>query len=168
MHTLLTFDTLDPVFWVAIAFLLFLGLLAYYGVPAMVGKALDARADAIRAELEEAKRLREDAQALLADYKKKALEAETEAKSIIDAAKLEAQVMAAESKKALIETIARRSKLAEEKIARAEAQAVSEVRATAVTTALAAAEKLIGARVGGATGANLIEQSISDLSGKLN
>jgi F-type H+-transporting ATPase subunit b len=168
MHTLLTFDTNDPVFWVAIAFLLFIAMLAYYRVPAIVGKSLDARAEAIRAELDEAKRLREDAQALLADYKKKALEAEKEAQSIIDSAKREAEALAAESRKALAETIQRRSKLAEEKIARAEAQAISEVRATAVNTALAVAEKLIGARVGGQTGANLIEQSIGDLKGKLN
>lgn len=168
MHTLLTFDTHDPTFWVAVAFLLFLGLLFYYGVPALVGKSLDARADAIRAELEEAKRLREDAQALLADYQKKAREAEAEAQSIIDHAKREAEQMAAESRKALAETIERRSKLAEDKIARAEAQALSEVRTTAASTALAAAEKLIGARVGGQAGAALIEQSISDLKGKLN
>ncbi|MGQ0456417.1 MAG: F0F1 ATP synthase subunit B family protein [Hyphomicrobium sp.] len=168
MHTLLTFDTHDPTFWVAIAFLLFLGLLAYYGVPALIGKSLDARADAIRAELDEAKRLREDAQALLADYQKKAREAEAEAQSIIDHAKREAEQLAAESRKALAEAIERRSRLAEDKIARAEAQALSEVRSTAAATALAAAEKLIGARVGGQAGAALIEQSISDLKGKLN
>ncbi|MFN0218745.1 MAG: F0F1 ATP synthase subunit B [Hyphomicrobium sp.] len=168
MHTLLTFDTHDPTFWVAVAFLLFLGLLVYYGVPAVVGKSLDARADAIRAELDEAKRLREDAQALLADYQKKAREAELEAQSIIDQAKREAEELAAESRKALAESIERRSKLAEDKIARAEARALSEVRATAASTALAAAEKLISERIGGQAGAALIEQSISDLKGKLN
>lgn len=168
MHTLLTFDTHDPTFWVAIAFLLFLGLLAYYGVPAMIGKALDARVDAIRAELAEAKRLRDDAQALLADYQKKAREAETEAQTIIEQARKEAEALAAESRKALAEAIERRSQLAEEKIARAEAQAVSEVRATAVNAALAAAEKLIGGRVAGAPGSALIDDSIVGLKGKLN
>ncbi|MBX9683516.1 MAG: F0F1 ATP synthase subunit B [Hyphomicrobium sp.] len=168
MHTLLTFDTHDPVFWVSISFLLFLGLLAYNGVPALIGKSLDARADAIRKELDEARRLREEAQALLADYQKKAKEAENEAASIIDAAKREAEALAAEARKSLIETIERRSKIAEDKIARAEAQALSEVRSTAVATAMSVAETLIGSRVGGATGINLIDQSIKDLKGKLN
>lgn len=168
MHTLLTFDTHDPTFWVAISFLLFLGLLAYYGVHNLVANALDARANAIRDELAEAKKLRDDAAALLADYKKKALEAEAEAKVIIDQAKREAELLAAETRNALGEMIERRGKLAEEKIARAEAQAISEVRATAVNTALATAERLIATRVTGKPGVELIEQSIVDLKGKLN
>lgn len=168
MQTLLTFDTHDPTFWVSISFLLFLALLAYYGVPAMIGKALDARADAIRNELDEARSLREQAQALLADYQKKAKEAESEAALIIDQAKREAETLAAESRKALAETIERRSKIAEDKIARAEAQALSEVRATAVNTAMSVAETLIGGRVGGAAGSSLIDASIKDLKGKLN
>ncbi len=168
MQTLLTFDTQDPVFWVSISFLLFLGLLAYYGVPAMIGKALDERAEGIRKELDEARRLREEAQALLTDYQKKAKDAETEAASIIDQAKREAEALAAETRKSLSETIERRSKIAEDKIARAEAQALSEVRATAVETAMAVAEKLIGARVGGGIASGLIDASIKDLKGKLN
>jgi len=162
------FDTQDPNFWVTVSFLLFLGLLAYYGVPRLIGKALDARADAIRSELDEARRLREDAQALLEDYKKKTRNAEAEAQSIIDNAKREAEALAQQTRAALSETIERRSKLAEDKIARAEAQAISEVRATAVNAALGAAEKLIAEKVAGDTGNGLIDQSIRDLKGKLN
>ena len=158
----------DPLFWVLVAFLIFVGALLYYGVPAMVGKMLDERADGIRRELDEARKLREQAQALLADYQRKSREAENEAKSIIEQAKREAEAMASETKKNLAESIERRSKQAEDKIARAEAQAISEVRATAVNTALAAAEKMLKARVPGQVGDNLIEQSIKDLKGKLN
>ena len=158
----------DPLFWVLVSFLIFAGALLYYGVPAMVGKMLDDRADGIRRELDEARKLREQAQALLADYQRKAREAENEAKSIIDQAKREAEAMASETKKSLIESIERRSKQAEDKIARAEAHALSEVRATAVNTAMAAAEKMLKARVPGQVGDNLIDQSIKDLKGKLN
>jgi F-type H+-transporting ATPase subunit b len=166
MHELL--DPQQPLFWVLVAFLAFVGLLMYYGVPALVGKALDDRADAIRKELDDARKLREDAQALLADYQNKAREAENEARSIIEQAKREAEAMAAESKKSLVESLERRSKMAEEKIARAEAQAVSEVRATAVGSAIAAAEKLLKARVPGATGDALISEAIQGLKGNLN
>lgn len=168
MQTLLTMDTHDPLFWVSISFLLFLALLAYYGVPGLIGKALDQRGDAIRKELDEAKKLREEAAALLADYKAKAKSAETEAASIIEQAKREAEILAAEARKTLAETIDRRSKMAEDKIARAEAQALSEVRSAAVETAMAAAENIIGSRVTGSAAGNLIDQSIADLKGKLN
>ncbi len=162
------FDPNDPLFWVLVAFLAFIGLLLYYRVPVMVGKMLDDRAEGIRKELDEARKLREDAQALLADYQRKAREAETEAQSIIDQAKREAEALAIDARKALAESLTRRSKIAEEKIARAETQALSEVRATAVETALAAAQELLKTRASGSTGDALITQSISDLRGKLN
>ncbi len=164
-------ELLDPgqaLFWVLAAFLIFVGLLVWFGVPGIVGKMLDERAEAIRKELDEARKLREDAQALLTDYQKKSREAESEARGIIDAAKREAETLATEARKTLVETIERRSKLAEEKIARAEAQAISEVRATAVETALAAAENILKSRVPGATGDALIDDAIRGLKGKLN
>ncbi len=157
-----------PDFWVAVAFLTFIGALIYFGVPGMIGKALDDRADAIRKELDEARRLREEAQNLLADYQRKAREAEEEAKVIVDQAKREAEAVAAETRKALEESVARRAKQAEEKIARAEAQALGEVRGAAVETAMAAAEKIIQDRVSGGQSDQLIDQSIQDLRGKLN
>lgn len=164
-------ELLDPhstTFWVLVSFTLFMAMLAYYGVHSVIGKALDARADAIRKELDDARKLREDAQALLADYQAKARAAEDEARSIIDAAKREAETLAAEARKSLAESLERRAKIAEEKIARAEQQAVSEVRATAVGAALTAAEKLLKTKAAGATGDSLINEAIADLRGKLN
>ena len=162
------FDPADPVFWVMIAFFAFVGLLIYYKVPGTVTKALDARADAIRKELEEARRLRDEAQALLADYKRKSSEAENEAKAILEQAKRESEALAAETRKNLTESVERRTRLAEEKIARAEAQALAEVRASAVDHAIAAAEKILKSRTTGQTANTLIESSIRDLDGKLN
>lgn len=161
-------DPSNPLFWILVAFLAFLALILYFRVPAALGKMLDDRADAIRKELDEARKLREDAQALLADYQRKAREAETEARTIIDQAKREAEALAVEARKALAESVERRSKLAEEKIARAETQALSEVRATAVETAVSAAHELLKTRAGGSVGDALISQSINDLRGKLN
>ena len=105
MHELL--DPSEPVFWVLVAFIGFMALLAYLGVPALIGKALDARAEGIRKELDEAHKLREDAQRLLADYQAKARDAENEARAIIEQAKREAEAMAAESSKALAESLER-------------------------------------------------------------
>lgn len=158
----------DPLFWVMISFVSFIALLVYYGVPGIIGRALDARADAIRKELDEARRLREEAQALLADYQRRSREAEDEAKSIIEQAKHEAEILAAETRKSLQETLERRTKAAEEKIARAEAQAISDVRDTAVETALAASQKILSSKVAGATGNTLIDDSIRSLKSKLN
>jgi F-type H+-transporting ATPase subunit b len=161
-------DPNDPLFWVLVTFVAFIGILIYYRVPTMVGKMLDDRADAIRRELDEARKLREEAQALLADYQRKAREAESEAQTIIEQAKLEAEALAADTRRALAESLERRSKIAEEKIARAEAQALSEVRAAAIETAFAAAQEILKARAGGGVGEALISQSISNLKGKLN
>lgn len=157
-----------PEFWVIISFLLFIGLLMYYSVPKIITDALDKRADGIKTELDEARRLREDAQALLADYKRKKAEAEEEAQDIIDKAKRDAEAMAAETRKALSESLARREKMAEEKIARAEAQAISEVRAQAVDKAMATAETLLKEQVVGGKAGSLIDASIRDLKSKLN
>ncbi len=162
------FDPNDPLFWVALSFVVFVAVVIYYRVPALVTKSLDDRADAIRRELDEARKLREEAQALLADYQRKAREAENEAKSIIEQAKREAEALASDTRKTLVESLERRSKIAEEKIARAETQALSEVRSTAVETAIAAAHEILKARAGGATGESLVASSISDLRGKLN
>lgn len=158
----------DPTFWVAIALAIFIALALRAKVPAMLTKALDDRADGIRKELAEARRLKEEAQKLLADYQAKHREAETEARAIIDNAKREAETLAAETRRALTESIERRTRLAEDKIARAEAQAVGEVRATAVDVAIAAAERMLADKSGGAGGAQLIEQSLRDLKGRLN
>ena len=155
-------------FWVLISFLLFFAIVFYLKVPAQVTGALDARADAIKKELDEARKLREEAQALLADYKKKSLEAEEEAKEIVDQARREAESLAVETEKQLAESVARRSKMAEDKIARAEAQALAEVRGSAVDAALKAAEKILAGKVTGAKSDELIKQSLADIKAKLN
>lgn len=161
-------DPQNPYFWVLVSFVGFVALLLYYKVPGLIGKALDDRAAAIKTELDEARRLREEAQALLNDYQAKAKAAEQEAKSIIEQAQREAEALASESNKALAESLERRSKLAEEKIARAEAQALSEVRAAAVDAAVSAAEKIIAGKVSGSAGSSLIDEAIKDLKTKLN
>ncbi len=155
-------------FWVAVAFVVFLLVLAYYKVPALIAKSLDDRADAIRKELDEARRLREEAQTLLADYqhKHRAVGAETEA--IVAQARHEAQAFAQETRRNLADALARRTKLAEDKIARAEGQAIDEVRAAAVDLAVAAAEKILREKASGSAGAALIDQSIHDLKSRLN
>jgi F-type H+-transporting ATPase subunit b len=155
-------------FWVAVAFVVFLLVLAYYKVPALIAKSLDDRADAIRKELDQARRLREEAQTLLADYqhKHRAVGAETEA--IVAQARHEAAAFAQETRRNLADALARRTKLAEDKIARAEGQAIDEVRAAAVDLAVAAAEKILREKASGSAGAALIDQSIHDLKSRLN
>jgi F-type H+-transporting ATPase subunit b len=155
-------------FWVAIAFLAFLLILAYYKVPKLIAKALDERAAGIRKELDEARRLREEAQALLADYQKKHRNAGQEAEAIVEQARREAEAFAAETRKSLAETVERRRKQAEEKIARAEVQATEDVRAAAVDMAIAAAEKILRDKAAGAGGAALIDDSIRSIKTRLN
>lgn len=157
----------NPTFWVGVAFFILVGFAIKQGVVGAITKALDDRAAAIRAELDEAKRLKQDAQALLEDYKKKHAAAEAEAQSIIDNARREAETLAAEARRQLKETVERRTKQAEDKIARAEAQAVSEVRSASVDLAIAAAEKVLAGKSADA-GGSLIDQTIRDLKGKLN
>jgi F-type H+-transporting ATPase subunit b len=157
-----------PEFWVGIAFLAFLLILAYYKVPALIAKALDERAAGIRKELDEARRLREEAQALLADYQKKHRNAGQEAEAIVEQARREAEAFAAETRKSLAETVERRRKQAEDKIARAEAQATEDVRAAAVEMAIAAAEKILREKAAGTGGAALIDESIRSIKTRLN
>jgi F-type H+-transporting ATPase subunit b len=155
-------------FWVAVSFVAFLLILLYYKVPAILAKVLDDRAAAIRTELDEARRLREEAQALLADYQKKHRNAGQEAEAIIEQARREAETFAHETRRTVTETLKRRSQHAEERIARAEAEAFDEVRAAAVDMAIAAAEKILREQAAGASGAQLIDESIRGLKGRLN
>ena len=115
----------DPETWVAVGFVLVIALLVWKGVPGMVGKMLDQRAAVIAAELEEARRLRAEAAALLADYQKRAAGAEAEARSIVEAATLEAAQFQKEARAALEAQIARRAASAQDKIAQAEAHALN-------------------------------------------
>ena len=128
-------------FWVALGFFAFLGLLAYVGVHRMIVKALDDRAGRIKAELDEARKLKDDAAQLLADYQRKRGEAENEAQEIIAGARAEAERLAVEAKAKIEEFVARRTKMAEVKIAQAEAQAEADVRSAAAEAAVAAAAR---------------------------
>ncbi|HSR80662.1 MAG TPA: F0F1 ATP synthase subunit B [Hyphomicrobiaceae bacterium] len=155
-------------FWVAIAFGAFVLILLYYRVPALIAKSLDDRAEAIRKELDEARRLREEAQNLLADYQKKHRNVGEEAASILQLARSEAEAFGQETRASLNDMLERRTRQAEDKIARAEAQAVDEVRAAAIELAVAAAEKILREKASGAGGVSLIDQSIRELKGRLN
>ena len=155
-------------FWVALGFFAFLGLLGYVGVHRMIGKALDDRSARIKAELDEARKLRDDAAQLLADYQRKRQEAEGEAQDIIAGAKAEAERLAADAKAKVEEFVTRRTQLAETKIAQAEAQAAAEVRGAAADAAVAAAEKILAQEAKGKLAAELIAKGIEDVRKKLN
>jgi F-type H+-transporting ATPase subunit b len=158
----------DPETWVAVGFVLVIALLLWKGVPGMVGKMLDQRAAVIAAELEEAKRLRAEAAALLSDYQKRAASAEAEARSIVDAAAAEAAQFQKDARAALEAQIARRAAAAQEKIAQAEAAALNEIRGLAADAAVGAAQKLIVARLDEKRASGLIADSIKGVGDKLN
>jgi len=159
---------LDAEFWVAAAFVVFLGALIYLGVHEMMVKYVDQRRDRIKAELDEARRLKEEAQALLAQYQRKQREAEQEAAGIIAGAQAEAERMTAEAHTKMEEFVARRTKMAETKIAQAEAQALADVRAAAAEAAVSAAEKILMQAVKGEVADGLIAKGIDDVKSKLN
>ncbi|HWZ09977.1 MAG TPA: ATP F0F1 synthase subunit B [Xanthobacteraceae bacterium] len=149
--------------WVAVAFVLFLGILVYVGAHRRVIDGIDQRQARIKAELEEARRLREEAQALLVEYQRKRHEADREAEAIIATANAEAERLAAEGKTRLEDFVARRTKMAETKIAQAEAQALADVRSSAADAAVAAAEKILSTTAKGKIADDLLARGIADL-----
>lgn len=155
-------------FWVAVSFLLFVGTLLYLGVHKKLTSVLDARAARIAKDLDEAERLRVEAEKVLADYRRKQGEAVKEAQGIIDMASKEAEILAAETRRSMKEHFDRRMKLAEDKIARAEAEALREVRAAAADAAVAAAQIVIAQQLTPETADRLVKQGIDALKGKLN
>ncbi len=157
-----------PEVWVAFAFLCFLGLLAYLGVYRKLIDSLDQRQTRIKGDLDEAKRLREEAQALLADFERKGRAAETEAEAIIASAKAEAERLATEAKSRMEDFVARRTKMAETKIAQAEAQALADVRSAAADAAVVAAEKILSAAAKGKVAEDLLVKGIEDVKNKFN
>ena len=154
--------------WVALAFVVFVAGLLYIGVPKLLAKSLDDRAARIKAELDEARKLKDEAAAVLAEYQRKRAAAESEAQSIVAGAKEDAARMATEAKAKIEEFVARRTKMAELKIAQAEAQAAADVRAAAAEAAVAAAEKILSAEAKGALAGELITKGIEDVRKKLN
>jgi len=155
-------------FWVAMAFVGFVLLMLYVKIPKLVAKSLDDRADAIRSELEEARNLREQAQSVLADYERRQRQAENEAEEIIVQAKAEAQRLADETRVKLEASLERRMKLAEDKIAQAEIQALKEVRFQAAEIAIAAAGKIIANDFTDKDASTLVDANIKDLKKALN
>jgi F-type H+-transporting ATPase subunit b len=154
---------MDTTFWVAVSFVLFIALLVYYAVPRKILQALDKRAENIKTELAEARRLREEAQSILADYQRKQRDAEAEAKDIIAQAEREAKAYAQETRQQFEDMLNRRMRMANEKIARAEAQAVAEVRSRAVDASVDAAEKIIAEKLDEDKARSLVSQSVEQL-----
>ena len=154
--------------WVAIGFLLFVCLLVYVGAHRRVTDSLDARQARIRSELDEAKKLREEAQALLSEFERKGREAEAEAAAIIESAKAEAERLAGEAKTRMEEFVARRTKMAETKIAQAEAQALADVKSAAADAAVAAAERILAGSAKGQVAESLLARGIEEIKNKLN
>lgn len=158
----------DPAFWVATAFIAFVALLVYLKVPGQIGAALDKRADKIRSDIEEAEKLHAEAQKLLADYQKKQREASKEAEAIVEAAKEEAERLAKQGQEKLKESLARREKLAMDRIAQAEAAAVAQVRNYTVDVAMAATRDLLTETVKGDKAKAMIDDAIKELPAKLH
>jgi F-type H+-transporting ATPase subunit b len=154
--------------WVAIAFVILMGVFGYFGVHRTVLRSLDNRRDRIKAELDEARKLKEEAAALLADYKARRQTAEREAEAIIASAKADAERIAAEAKAKLEDFVARRTKTAESKIALAEAQALADVRAAAAEAAVSAASTILTQSVKGKVADDLLSKGIQEVRAKLN
>ncbi len=154
--------------WVAVSFIILMGVFAYFGIHRTVLKALDKRSERIKHELDDARRLRDEAASLLADYKARHASAEREAADIITAAKEEAERIAAEAKTKMEDFVARRTKTAESKIALAEAQALADVRAAAADAAVTAATTILSQSVKGSVADDLINKGIGEVRSKLN
>lgn len=149
-----------------LALVLFIGLLVYLKVPAAIMGALDSKSQAIAKELHDARKLREEAEALLAEYEAKRAAAEAEAKAIVDSAKTQAALVAEETRASMTAAIKRREQQAEDRIAQAEARASAEVRAAAAEAALAAAEKLIRERMSDKAQSALVAEGVAELGRK--
>jgi len=159
---------MDAEFFVLLAFLVFAGVLVYFGVHRTVLKALDARGEAIQLELDQAAKLRAEATALLASFERRTAEAEAAAAAIVAEARTQAEQLAKEAAERLNDFVARRTRQAEAKIALAEAQAAADVRAAAADRAARAAEVVLRDQMLGEPGAELVAREIADLPARLN
>jgi F-type H+-transporting ATPase subunit b len=153
---------------VAISFVLFFLILGYYGVHKLILEQLDKRAERIRGELDEARRLREEAQATFAEFERKQKEVAAQAEDIVEHARTEARESAERAKAEVAESIARRLRAADEQIAMAEANAVKEVRNKAVNVAVAAASQVIAERMGDDKASELIDGAIETVGKRLH
>ena len=160
-------EWMDNSFWATVALVLFFAVVIYFGVPKTIGKMLDGRIRQIADELESAKRLREEAAALLVEYEQKRVAAESEAESIIAAAREDAVRLTNEAQASLAELVARRTKAVEDKIAQAEAQAVAEVRARSADLAIEAARVVLTYEMHN-RGGQVVDRAIADVASRLN
>jgi F-type H+-transporting ATPase subunit b len=158
----------EPEFWVAVAFVILMGLFAYLGVHRTVLQTLDHRSERIKAELDDARRLKEEAARVLAEYEARRASAEREAEEIIASAKADAERIAGEARAKMEDFVARRTKTAESKIALAEAQALADVRAAAADAAAAAASTILSQSVKGEIADELLAKGIAEVRAKLN
>ena len=157
----------DPHFWVLIAFVLTIAL-AGKAVYQKISKALDERSEDIRSDIEEAARLREEAQDLLASYERKQRDAAEEAKTIADRAKSEAKYLSEKAEKDLDAMVERRQRQAKDRIAQAEVSARDEIRAAAIDIALEASRRILAEKISGTKGDALIDNAIKDLPNRLH
>jgi F-type H+-transporting ATPase subunit b len=158
----------EPETWVAIAFLILMGAFGWLGVHRKVLTALDHRAERIKGELDDARRLKDEAAKVLAEYQARRASAEREADEIVATARAEAERIAADAKAKMEDFVARRTKTAENKIALAEAQALADVRAAAAEAAVTAASKILSQSVKGELADDLLAKGIAEVRQKLN
>lgn len=157
----------DPEFWVAVAFVIGVGLILWQG-SGQITAMLDARAQRIREQLDEARRLREAAETLLADYQRKQRDAAAEAQDIVNQAQAEADRLTKQAAIDLDAAIKRREQQAQDKIAQAEVKAMAEIRAAAVDVAIGAVRVLLAETLDPAKGSSLIDQAIEELPRRLH
>lgn len=158
----------DTSFWALIGLILFFGILIWAKVPSIIAKQLDDRSDKIRHDLDEARRMREEAQELLADFQRKQREAEAEADAIVDQAKADARLLREEARADMTARLERRTAVAEQRIAQAEAQAVAEVKALAADLAADTAARLIAENSKKADHTTRLKADLADMEKKLN
>ena len=154
--------------WVLVGFVIFVLVLFYFGVPKMIGKALDERAVGIRNQLEEARQLREEAQARLASFERQQHEVSRMAEEIVETARKDAEAAAAQAKIDLEASVARRMQAAEDQIAMAEAEAVKAVRDGAVDAAVAAARQVLSESYTGDKASAMLDAGIKEVGSRVN
>jgi F-type H+-transporting ATPase subunit b len=157
----------DNTFYATVALVIFVAITLYFGIPKIIGKMLDGQIKKIADDLAEAKKLREEAAALLIEYEQKRVAAESEAEGIIAAAKEEATRLTAAAQVSLADLITRRTKSVEDKIAQAEAQAVAEVRARSADVAIEAARLVLTDEMN-RKGGQVVDNAIADVGNRLN
>jgi F-type H+-transporting ATPase subunit b len=157
----------NPELWVGVGVALFLLILWWAGAYKMVGASLDTKAEKIKADLDEAARIRAEAEALLADINRQRVDAEAQAKGMLEAAEAQAKQFAADAKAQLEETIVRRTALAERKIESAQAEAAAQVKAAAIDLAAKATETVLAQQLASTKSDPLVDRAIGQLAIKL-